>query len=583
MFGKKNTMKQRLVDLKKNGDAPQWLEDEGFQTLCSGYLLPNETPREMYRRVAASAAKYLKKPELEDKFYKYIDNNWLCLASPVASNAGTERGLPISCYSISVDDDLSGIYLSYHETAMLTKHGGGVGKYWGRLRQRGSKIAGNGVSDGIIPWLKVEESTLQSTSQGGVRRGSGAQYLDIVSNEIDEFIDIRRPVGDLSRRCQSNNFHHAVCIDDEFMEKCKKGNHRSRELWAKILNTRLETGEPYIMYKDTANRLVPDCYKANKLNIETSNLCSEIFLHTDPEHTFVCCLSSLNLARWDEWKNTDLVETSRWFLDGIMEEFIQKADQLPGFVHAVNFAKKSRALGLGALGWHTLLQSKYIPFESFEASQLNNEIFKTMYDRSKNASRQLALEYGEPLWCKGFGVRNSHTMAVAPTVSNSIISGSVSQGIEPIIANYFAQKSAKGTFIRKNKQLEVLLDKKGKNTFDIWEQINLDKGSVRNLDFLTLQEKEVFLTAKELNQFAIVRQAGQRQRWIDQGQSVNLFFPITDNLDLESRQKLGKYISQVHLEAYELGLKSLYYCRAESVLRGDTVYRDSNECKSCEG
>lgn len=571
-----------LEDLKRSGDAPEWLSAEGFEVLSQGYLLPGETPRMMYRRVANSVAKYLKRPQLSDKFYDYIDRNWICLASPVASNSGTKRGLPISCYGLSVDDSLYGIYMGVVETAMLIKHGGGIGKYWGKLRQRGSTISGNGISDGIIPWLKLEEITLQSTSQGGVRRGSGAQYLDINSNEIDEFIELRRNTGDISRRCISTNFHHAVCIDDDFMHRVKAGDARAQELWIKILTCRAETGEPYIMFKDTANKAAPSCYKANNLTIDSSQLCSEIFLFSDPDHTFVCCLSSLNLARYEEWKDSDVVETAIWFLDGVMEEFIKKADGMLGFDNAVRFAKKSRALGLGVVGWHTLLQKKMIPFESYAAMQLNNEIFKLMHDRSKIASQNLALEYGEVQWTRGFGIRNTHLMAVAPTSTNALISGGISQGIEPIIANYYAQKTAKGTFVRKNKQLESLLEEKGKNTFAVWQQINDDDGSVRGLSFLSAEEKAVFATAREINQFAIVRQAAQRQQWIDQGQSVNLFFAGAANLDTGDRKKLGRYIHEVHMEAYDSGLKSLYYLRPTSVLRGDQVYRDSGECLACE-
>lgn len=571
-----------LEELKAAGEAPEWLNDEGFQTLRKGYLLPGESPRAMYRRVSNSAARYLGRPELADRFYELIDNNWLCPATPVASNAGTLRGLPISCYGMTVPDSLDGIYMSYHETAMLTKGGGGIGKYWGSIRGKGSAISGGGVSDGIVPWLKVEEATLQSTAQAGVRRGSGAQYLDIESPDIDEFIELRRNTGDISRRCLSNNFHHAVCITDDFMQRCMNGEKKAQDLWIKILTARLETGEPYLMFKDTANRAAPLCYKANRLDIPTSQLCNEIYLHTDEDHTFVCCLSSMNLARWDEWKDTDAVELAIWFLDGIMEEFIDKAKELKGFERAVRFARKGRALGLGVLGWHTLLQSKMIPFESFEAMQLNAEIFRTMDSRSLAASKELAAVFGEVEWTTGFGVRNTHRMAVAPTVSNSLISGGVSQGIEPLIANYYAQKGAKGTFIRKNRSLQALLEQKGKDTFDTWEQINKDGGSVRNLPFLSADEKEVFATAREINQFAVVKQAAQRQQWIDQGQSVNLFFQTGTDLDTTSRKRLGAYIHEVHLEAYTSGLKGLYYLRPTSVLQGDQIYREGSECKSCE-
>ncbi len=570
-----------LADLKKAGEAPEWMQEPGFETLRNGYLLPNETPNQMYRRVANSAAKYLKMPELANKFYSYMIKNYLCLASPVCSNAGTDRGLPISCFGSAVPDTLSGIFMSYHETAMLSKHGGGTSKYWGLLRGRGELIKGNGSSDGIIPWLKTEESTIQSVSQGGVRRGSAAQYLPIESPDIEEFIDIRRNTGDIARRCQANSFHHGVSIPDSFMSDCVNGNTKSRSLWEKILTARIEMGEPYLFFRDTVNNNNPEGYKRNGLSVKASNLCTEITLHSDEEHTFVCCLSSLNLARWDEWKDTDLVETAIYFLDGIMEEFISKASNIVGFEKAVRFAKKSRALGLGVLGWHTLLQSKMIPFESFEAMKLNNEIFRTIDERSLIASKRLGSEQGIPEWC--IDTRNSHRLSVAPTYSNALISGGLSQGIEPIVANVFAMKTAKGTFITKNRNLERLLEAKGKNTQEVWDQINNRMGSVAGLDFLSEEERSVFLTARELDQMSIIRQAAQRQKYIDQSQSVNLFFAAPDGLGETDRKKLGEYVHNVHWQAWELGLKTLYYCRPSAVLSGDKVYREEGDCRSCEG
>lgn len=591
-------MKNQLEILKEKGEAPEWMTDEAYITLCGGYLQTDETPRKMYRRVAKAAASRLNKPELENKFYEYIDKNWLCLATPVASNLGGERALPISCFSQHIADTTADIFNGYRELAMLSKYGGGIGIYWGDVRGRGFPIKGGGYSEGIVPWLKVEEAAIQAVSQAGVRRGASASYLDIEHVDADEFIDIRRPTGDISRRCLSASFHHAVCVGDNFMQSMIDGDKSKRTLWEKLLKTRVEQGEPYIMFKDNANRNLPQAYINNNLKVSTSNLCSEIFLHTDSEHTFVCCLSSLNLARYDEWKNTDLIETSIWFLDGVMSEFIAKAANLPGFEKAVRFATKSRALGLGVLGWHTLLQNKMIAFDSFDAMQLNAEIFKKMNQESLIATQNLAKEYGEPEWCKGTGVRNSHRLAIAPTVSNSLISGGVSQGIEPIIANYYAQKSAKGTFIRKNPALEKHLKSIGKDTFEVWQQINADGGSVKNLSFLSKEEKEIFYTAREINQFAIIRQAAQRQKHIDQGQSINLFFSIPKNIqDGETKKRLAKYIHDVHIEAWSTGVKSLYYLRSEAILKGDNIYREgaavasnletviysSSDCKACEG
>lgn len=574
---------EQLQKAKDNNDAPEWLTPEAYATLKAGYLLKDETPRDMYRRVAKAAAKQLKKPKLEKKFFEYIDKNWLCLATPVAANMGAERALPISCFASHSSDTTIGIFEGYTEIAMLSKHGGGIGRYWGDVRGRGVPISGGGFSEGIIPWLKVEESTVMAVSQAGTRRGSAASYLDIEHPDIEEFIDLRRPTGDVSRRCLSISFHHGVCIGDEWMQSMLDGDLNKQALWEKLIRARVETGEPYIMFRDNANRNLPEAYTKNNLSVKTSNLCSEIFLHTDPDHTFVCCLSSLNLARYDEWKDSDLVATSIWFLDAVMEEFIQKAKQLPGFAKAVRFAEKSRALGLGVLGWHTLLQSKMIPFDSFDAMKLNAEVFSKMRKESVEASKELAKEYGEPEWCKGTGMRNSHTMACAPTVSNAIISGGVSQGIEPIVAVYFSQKTAKGSFTRKNKQLETLLETYSKNTFEVWNEINKNGGSVQTLDFLSDLEKEVFLTAREINQFAIIRQAAQRQKWIDQGQSINLFFSLPkDNQDLNLKFNFTKYIHDCHIEAWQTGVKSLYYCRSESTLKGDSVYREASDCKACE-
>lgn len=574
-----------LQRLKENNKAPHWLTHDGYTTLSKGYLLQNESPREMYLRVANAAAKRLGDKKLAERFFTIIDNNWLCLATPVACNMGTSRGLPISCYGSYVSDSINDIYKSIHETAMLTKNGGGIGKYWGGVRGRGEKVGENGFSKGVIPWLKAEEQTLISVSQGDARNGAGAQYLPIWHPDIDDFLDIRRQTGDENRRCRSKNFHHAVVIDDEFMQQCKKGDKVARELWAKVLKTRVETGEPYIMFKGNVDKILPECYINNSLDVKTSQLCSEILLHNDSDHTFVCCLSSLNLARWDEWKDTDTVELSIRFLDAVMSEFIEKAEGEPGLERAVRFAKKSRALGLGVLGWHSLLQEKMIVWDSFQAMQLNSEIFRKIRTKAELATKEMAYALGEPQWCKGHSRRNTHLLAVAPTVSNSLISGGISQGIEPWAANIFSQDTAKGNFIRKNPTLEKILRDRSADTPEVWDQINSDGGSVKNVKCLSDHEKEVFKTAREINQFAIVQQAAQRQKFIDQGQSLNLFFAKPDNvLDEDSRKKLGKYIHDVHLMAYDLGVTCLYYFRSEAPMKGDAVYRSAEEaCASCEG
>lgn len=564
-----------IDELKASGEAPQWLTDEGLKTLSNGYLLPNETPADMYKRVASSAAKYYEYTGESDywgqKFFEAMWYNWLCPASPILSNLGSGRGLPISCNSLSVADDLSSIFAKVHELAMLTKNGAGVGIYLGNIRGRGTPIKGNGKSEGVVPWAKIYDTTIASCSQGSVRRGAAALYLPIEHLDAEEFLNIRRPTGDMNRRCL--NINHGICITDKWMQEMLAGDEKKRTLWKEILKARVETGEPYLFFTDTVNNSKPDCYKANNLHIETSNICNEIYLHTDPEHSFVCCLSSLNLVRYDEWKNTDLVNTAVRFLDAVLSEYIEKGKHIPGLECSLRSAVKGRAIGIGVLGWHTLLQEKRIPFDSFEAMRINAEIFRGMRQKADEETSVLAKELGEPEWCVGHGRRNTHCLAVAPTVSNSTISGGYSAGIEPISANIYSQKSAKGTFIRKNPTLEKLLKVKEKDDKETWQSIIQNDGSVQHLTFLTDLEKEVFLTAREINQFAIIKQAAQRQRWIDQGQSVNLFF--SSNSD-------PKYIHEVHLAAWEEKLKGLYYLRTTGVIKGDLASRSKEECAACE-
>jgi ribonucleoside-diphosphate reductase alpha chain len=559
--------------LKHSGEAPQWMNEEGFKTLQGGYLLKDETPKQMYERVAKAAASYYSNNEhWEEKFFSAMWKNWLCPASPVLSNLGSDRGLPISCNSIHVDDSISSIFHKNFELAMLSKNGAGVGIYIGDIRARGAGINGNGKSEGVIPWAKVYDTTTLSVNQGSTRRGASAVYLPVEHGDIEEFINIRRPTGDANRRCL--NINHGICITDSWMEEMLAGDKEKRQLWIEILRARVETGEPYLFFTDNVNNQNPECYKANNLSVKTSNICTEIFLHTDPDHSFVCCLSSLNLFKWDEWKDTDLPNIAVRFLDAVLEEYIKKSENIPGLEASRASAIKGRAIGIGVLGWHSLLQKKMIKFDSFEAMQLNASIFRAIKVKAEFETNILSEELGEPLWCKGFGRRNTHLIAIAPTVSNSTISGGYSAGIEPLSANIFSQKSAKGTFIRKNKELEAILEKKGENTHEIWRSINEKAGSVQHLDCLSSEEKEVFLTAREINQHAVVKQAAQRQKWVDQGQSVNVFF--ASNSD-------PKYIHNVHVEAWQSGLKSLYYMRTEGVIRGDLASRSKDECLACEG
>lgn len=561
-----------LNDLKNSGQAPEWMAEEGLKVLQGGYLLAGETPRQMYDRVARAAASYYKDSEhWYEKFFDAMWKNWLCPASPVLSNMGTTRGLPISCNSIHVGDSVDSIFKKSHELAMLSKNGAGVGIYLGDVRGRGTTIRGNGYSEGIIPWAKVYDSTIVSVSQANVRRGAGAVYVDIRHLDIEEFLQMRRPTGDINRRCM--NLNHGICIDNEWMTEMLAGDQKKRSLWQEILKARFETGEPYLFFTDNVNSQNPKCYNDLGLKVKTSNICTEIFLYTDPDHSFVCCLSSLNLVKWEEWKDTDVVETSVRFLDAVLEEYIQKSKNVPGLEASRRSAIKGRAIGIGVLGWHTLLQKNMIPFDSFDAMMLNAEIFRTIRNKAEKETAVLAKELGEPTWCTGFGRRNTHLIAIAPTVSNSTISGGHSAGIEPIAANIFSQKSAKGTFIRKNSVLSSVLEALGKDTPEVWKSINEQSGSVQHLDFLDEKTKEVFLAAREINQYAIVKQAAQRQKWIDQGQSVNLFFGANSD---------PKYIHEVHVSAWQQGLKSLYYFRTEGVIRGDLASRSKDECAACE-
>lgn len=561
-----------LKDLKSKGEAPAWMGEEGYKTLQGGYLLDGETPKQMYERVAMAAASYYENSDYWfGKFFDAMWKNWLCPATPVLSNMGTTRGLPISCNSIHVGDSVDSIFMKDHELAMLSKNGAGVGIYLGDVRGRGADIAGNGKSEGVIPWSKVYDSTIIAVSQGR-RRGAAAVYIPIRHVDIEEFIQLRRQTGDANRRCM--NLNHGICIDSLWMEEMKAGDKDKRRLWAEILKARVETGEPYLLFSDNVNKANPECYKSLGMNVSTSNICTEIMLYTDPDHSFVCCLSSLNLVKWEEWKDSDVVEVAVRFLDAVLEEYIKKSENIPGLAASRRSAMKGRAIGIGVLGWHTLLQKNMIPFDSFQAMMLNSQIFSTMRNKAEAETKALARELGEPEWCKGHGRRNTHLLAVAPTVSNSTISGGHSAGIEPIPANIHSQKSAKGTFIRKNSVLELVLETIGHNTPEVWKSINEQSGSVQHLSFLSSAEKQVFLTAREINQYAIVKQAAQRQKFIDQGQSVNLFFGA--NAD-------PKYIHGVHMSAWEEGLKSLYYFRTEGVIRGDLASRSKDECAACEG
>jgi ribonucleoside-diphosphate reductase alpha chain len=580
-------------------DFPTWGNTEIYvKTISKGYLLAGEKPKDAYWRVATAVARRLNKPQLASKFFDYIWKGWLNLASPVLSNTGTDRGLPISCFGIDVGDSIQEIGSKNLELMLLAKHGGGVGVGINMIRPAGANITNNGTSDGVVPFAKIYDSTILATNQGAVRRGAASVNLNIEHKDFDEWIEIREPKGDVNRQCL--NLNQCVIVGDKFMRKLEDGDNEARRKWGKVLQKRKATGQPYIMYKGNVNKQNPEAYKHNGLKVHMTNICSEITLHTDESHSFVCCLSSLNLSKYDEWKDTDLIYTATWFLDGVLEEFIQRAKNMRGFENSVRSAEKGRALGLGVLGWHTYLQQKGMAFEGLPAQFETRKIFSQIKIESERASRDLAQEYGEPLWCVGSGMRNTHLRAIAPTVSNSKLSGNVSAGIEPWAANVFTEQTAKGTFIRKNRELERVLRKLSMNNKDTWDKILQDGGSVQDLSefdnwayvngkLLNREDiadvmienkevdwlKDVFKTFKEINQLELVKQAGIRQQYVDQAVSLNLAFPS---------QASPKWINQVHMEAWKEGIKTLYYMRTESVLRGDIATRATDpDCVSCDG
>ena len=542
--------------------VPEWMSKEAIKTLSKGYLYQGETPRGMYERVANQAAKILNYPELSPDIFEMLWRGFLGLATPVASNFGTNAGLPISCYSNHILDSVPSIYSHLKESAALSQHGGGVGTYFGEVRPSGAPISSGGKSTGVAPWMRQYDKCASVVNQGGVRRGSFALYLPIDHTDLPEVLRSKdHSQGDPRDFIDSNI---AVTITDDWVESLLSGDLEKKRIFGEVLRSRMISGSPYIIFIDNANRANPECYTQRGLSVKLSNLCSEIFLHTDENHTFVCVLSSLNLARWEEWKDWTGPATGKtapelaiYLLDAVVEEFCHKADRITSMGRAVRFARKSRALGLGTMGEHALYQSKHLPFASDPARQLNTETHRFIKEKALKASRDIASTYGEPEWCQGTGLRHTHLMAIAPTKSNSVICGAGSEGIEPIDANYYVAKQAKGTFVRKNRYLVEHLEKIGRNTDDTWESILEFRGSVQHLHFLDDYSKDVFKTAREIDQFEIIRQASDRQKFVCQGQSINLF------VDPEATPE---YLLRLHLSAWKAGLKSLYYLKSSSLL-----------------
>ena len=542
-----------------------WLNKESKEILYNGYIRNDITVQERVEEISKYIAEeVLGKKELTQKFINVIANGWCSLSSPIWSNIATEKGFGISCFNTHVPNTLPGINESLSEVSMQTKMGGGTSGYFGELYPAGTSLSSGAKSSGAISFIKWFELITQTVMQNGTRRGYFAGYLDIDHPEIEEFLKIKDRTNDIQ------DINTGVVIPDGWMEEMINGDKDKRNLWAKVLGSRREKGVPYIFFKDNANRNKPQVYIDKNLTINSSNLCSEIMLPSKEDESFVCCLLSMNLEKYDEWKDTDAVYTMTWFLDGVMEDFIRKVKDVPQMYRNYNFAKRHRALGLGALGWHSYLQSKGVPFEGLEAQRYNNEIFKHIQEESLRASKDLAKEYGEPEVMKGTGLRNSTNVALAPTTTSSAILGQVSPGIEPYFSNYYRVTLAKGSYMRKNKHLEKLLEEKGKNTDEVWESIRIKQGSVQHLDFLSAREKEVFKTFREISPVTVIQQASARQKYIDQGQSLNLL--ISNELPIKELNKL-------HIDAWKLGLKSLYYQRGISTSKEKAL--ELMDCVSC--
>ena len=542
-----------------------WFNEESEQMLNRGYLLKGETLEGAIDRITEAAAKRLYKPELKEAFKEMIVKGWISFSSPVWANMGTQRGLPISCFNVHVPDSIEGITHKMGEVIMQTKIGGGTSGYFGELRHRGTAVTDNGKSSGAVSFMKLFDTSMDVVSQGGVRRGAFAAYLDIDHDDIEEFLQIR----DIGNPIQ--NLFMGVCVPDYWMHEMIEGDTDKRRVWAKVLESRQQKGMPYIFFTDNVNRNKPQVYKDKGLTINASNLCSEIMLPSTAEESFICCLSSMNLELYDEWKDTNAVKLAIYFLDAVLSEFIEKTEGNYYLSAARNFAIRHRALGLGVLGYHSYLQRNMIPFESMEAKMFNAKVFKQIQEQSLAASKELANIYGEPELLKGYGVRNATTMAIAPTTSSSAILGQTSPGIEPFASNYYKAGLAKGNFIRKNKYLAKLLEEKGLDTEDVWRDIMLNHGSVQHMTQLTQEEKDVFKTFKEISPLEIVTQAAQRQQYIDQAQSLNLNIPSSMPI---------KDVNKVIIDAWKLGVKTLYYQRSQSVSK-ELVVNFIN-CSSCE-
>jgi ribonucleoside-diphosphate reductase alpha chain len=556
-----------LDEVKRQHEEPfYWLNEDSRAFLDEGYLLEGVTAEERVREIGERAEEILNDDGFADRFYDYMSRGFYSLASPVWSNFGLDRGLPISCFGSYMEDSMESILYTQAEVGEMTKLGGGTSGYFGEIRPRGSPITNNGKSNGSYSFTELFDTIINVVSQGETRRGQFAGYIDIEHDDLEEWLNIKTegdPVQDI---------YYGVIIGDDWFQAMVDGDEEKRETWAEIIETRINIGVPYIIFRDNMNEGKPQVYKNKGYEINASNLCTEIALPATSNESFVCCLSSMNALHYDEWKDTDAVETLTRFLDAVMEEFIQEAEGTQFMERPVRFAKRHRAIGIGVLGWHSYLQSEMIPFDSMEAMEENEELFRTIRERSYEESRRLADEFGEPEVLEGYGRRNATTMSVAPTKSSSVILGQVSPSIEPLKSNYFVRDGAKLKSTQKNRFLEAILKERGEDEREVWDSIAQKDGSVQHLDCLTDEEKEVFKTFAEIPQMAIINQAAQRQQYIDQAQSLNV--------SIDPSEVSVKQINQLYISAWEKGVKSLYY--QHSVNAAQKFSRDILECKACE-
>ncbi len=571
-----------------------WLNENSRKFLAKGYLMNGQSAEDRIREIAQNAEKRLGKPGFADKFYDYMSRGFYSLATPIWANYGHTRGLPISCFGSFVGDDMSRILYTHAEVGMMTKYGGGTSGYFGALRPRGAEIKGNGHSSGSVHFMELFDELINIVSQGTVRRGHCAPYLPVEHGDIEEFLNI----GKEGHPIQESTY--GVTVGDNWLKEMVEGDQEKRKIWAKIIQRRTEIGYPYILFSDTMNNNTVDVYKDKGMKIYGSNLCSEIALPTNDELSFVCCLSSINIRHYHEWKDTDAVETLTMFLDTVISEFVERLESFQDssdphkqsafyfMQRAHKFAKEHRALGLGVLGWHSFLQENNIAFESAEAAVLNNDIFTLIKEKAYKASEEMAKEYGEPEVLKGYGRRNTTLLAIAPTTSSAFILGQVSQGIEPLMSNIFVKDVDKMKVTLRNPMLEKLLEEKGQNTPNVWSSIRDNDGSVQHLEFLTDHEKKVFRTFSEIDQKTIIEQAADRQRHIDQAQSLNIMIdPAISAKDLNS----------LYLYAWEKGIKTLYYQHSMNAAQQFgrkklqeqdakkpkvTILSEENVCVSCE-